>query len=116
MKQQGTITQITPPQTFGSYTKRLVIIEWKERNYTTELALEFGGKCISKAEELNVGDEIEASFNIGSRESTKNPGTWFTAASAWDVKVLAHAHTETAPQQAEKTAAQEYQDDASLPF
>jgi hypothetical protein len=116
MKQQGIITQITPPQTFGSYTKRLVIIEWTERNYTTELALEFGGKCIGKADSLNVGDEIEASFNIGSRESTAKPGMWFTSAVGWAVEVLAHAHTETAPQQAEKTAEEEYKDDASLPF
>jgi hypothetical protein len=116
MKQQGTITQITNPQTFGSYTKRLVIIEWTERNYTTELALEFGGKCIGKADGLNVGDEIEASFNIGSRESTAKPGMWFTSAVGWAVEVLAHAHTE-APKKEEKTAAGEYQDDtSSLPF
>ena len=109
MKQQGTITQITPPETFGTYTKRLVVIGWKDRSYDRTMAVEFGGKKLDLADKLNIGDEIEVSFDVQSRESK---GRWFTSAVGWQVETLAAGH---APEP-QTTAKTKEPDDGQIPF
>ena len=84
----GYVIEVTPEETYGSYTKREVIIECEpasDKWPAKRIAVAFGGKSLNKADDIAVGDEVECHAYVGSR---CNGGKWYNNINGKSIKAL----------------------------
>lgn len=92
----GDIVQVT-----DSFKKRDLIVEYAENPQFVEyIKFETHQDRTSILDGLNVGDEVEVSFNLRGRPWTNKEGvtTYFNSLIAWRVNKLAAAQPAAAPQ------------------
>lgn len=81
----GKVTEISGVETIGKYEKRHMVVEYRDGEYTGQLALEFFGRNVPKAEGVSVGDSVTVHYNSKSRKSGSR---WFSAHDAWKVDTI----------------------------
>ncbi len=111
LKIKGKITKILPMQTGTSkagndWSKLDFLVEEIERDYPKTICFTLFGDKIELLEHEKVGNTVDVSFNLESREYN---GKYFHNVNAWKIETL----NESAPQKKEKPV-----DDKSgdLPF
>lgn len=70
-------------QSFGNYSKRILVVK-TEGDYPQEISVDFGGKNSELLNAVNVGDQVDVSYNLRGRCFEKN-GTksWFNSVDGW---------------------------------
>ena len=126
-KVRGTVHLVEETKTYGQkgFQKRLVVLERDEGRFTNYIPLEFLRDDCQRADDLNVGDEIEATYRLNGRKWQRDPQSevkYFISAEVVDFKVLASAG-ETAKasananaELAEASEASEAVDEDDVPF
>jgi hypothetical protein len=110
MEVKGKVVHIgTPEAVSDKLTKMIFVIEMQNGQYKDNLALELMNQKVALADVVRVGDDVQVSINVQSREWN---GKWFTSASAWKVEVLGGAPA-TPARPAQQVASD---DDRELPF
>ena len=74
-KIRGTVHLVEETKTYGQkgFQKRLVVIERDEGRFTNYLPLELIRDDCQLADDLNEGDEIEATYRLSGRKWQKDP-------------------------------------------
>ncbi|MBT8449088.1 MAG: DUF3127 domain-containing protein [Gammaproteobacteria bacterium] len=86
----GKVVAITDVQTFGTFSKRELIIGDGDDKYPQEIPFVFGGKAmdIIEAEDVAVGDTVTVNYNLRGRNGgEKYPNRWFGEIAGWKLKV-----------------------------
>jgi single-strand DNA-binding protein len=83
----GRVHHIGQPETHGSYTKRMVVLDDQADKYPQQIAVEFGGKAMEAVANVKVGDIVTVTFNLRGREWN---GKWFVNLSGWKIQVSAN--------------------------
>ena len=131
---KGTVKKVLDTETFSSgSTKQTLIISSKNGQYEDLIALDFWKDKAEALKGLNVGDEVEVSFDVRSRE---HGGKYYTNANGYKLQVLNQSQNATTssytgnPKQADTSdfgnpqgmyapkpaAAVVEEDDSELPF
>jgi len=78
------VKEIRPEEIISDkLTKQIVVIEYKDNDYTKILALEFLNKNIEKIRHLKVGSETLFKINLNCREHN---GNFYTSTQCWFVE------------------------------
>lgn len=97
MNIEGTIDAIVQPvsgsSVRGSWTKQDIIL-LLPGEFNKKLCVTFWGDKVQEVTSLKVGDKVDISVNIESREYN---GRWFTEVRAWRVNPVAAAPSMGAP-------------------
>jgi len=94
-KVTGTVHFIDEVREYGSrgFRKRLVVLEQEDGRWSNYIPLELLQEDVSLADQLTVGDEIEATYRLRGRKWQPKDGgdaKWFISAEAFDLKVVGH--------------------------
>ena len=95
-KIRGTVHVVEETKTYGQkgFQKRLVVLERDEGRFTNYIPLEFVRDSCQQADDLNVGDEIEATYRLNGRKWQKDPQSevkYFVSAEVVNFSVVARA-------------------------
>ncbi len=95
-KVRGFVHLIEETKTFGQkgFRKRLVVLEQNLGKFTNFIPLDFLGDSCDRADELKLGDEIEAVYRLSGRKWQRDPESetkYFLSAEAMSFKVLSGA-------------------------
>ena len=90
---QGTVHLIEATKTFGQrgFRKRLVVLEQDKGKFINYIPIEFVHEGCDKADELNVGDEVEVSYRLSGRKwqrDEKSEVKFFLSAESTDFTLL----------------------------
>jgi hypothetical protein len=101
-KVQGVVHLIEETKTYGQkgFRKRLVVLEQDNGRFPNFIPLEFLRDNCESADDLNVGDNVEISYQLSGRKWQKDPSSevkFFLSAEALSFKVLGSA--DAAPSQ-----------------
>ena len=123
-KVRGVVHVVEETKTYGQkgFRKRLVVLEQDNGRFTNYIPVEFIQDACSKADGLNVGDEIEVDYRLSGRKWQRDPNSevkYFLSAEALDYRVIggtdgsqSTASVEDANAQFAEAAA----DDDEIPF
>ncbi len=117
-KVQGIVHLIEETKSFGQkgFRKRLVVLEQDKGRFINYIPLEFVHEGCDKADELNLGDEVEVAFQLNGRKwqrDAKSEVKYFLSAEATDFKILGKGDTQRpGPAQSEAS----WEDDQGTPF
>ena len=97
-KIRGFVHLIEDTKTFGQkgFRKRLIVLEQNLGKFTNFIPLDFLGESCDRADELKLGDEIEAVYRLSGRKWHRDPQSetkYFLSAEAISFKVLSGAET-----------------------
>jgi hypothetical protein len=108
---KGTVKVIQDAQTFGSgFTKReFVVTDASNDKYPQDINMELVQDKVSLLDEVNVGDEVNVTFDIRGREYN---GRYFNNLQAWKLSVEGKASASPA----EAPADDGFDDSDSIPF
>jgi hypothetical protein len=125
-KVRGTVHLIEETKTYGQkgFRKRLIVLEQDNGRFTNFIPLEFIRDACDSVDDLNVGDEVEISYQLSGRKWQKDPDSevkFFLSAEAISFKVLAAsgqkaADGETTDVSAANDAFSETYDENDIPF
>lgn len=92
-KIRGRIHLIEATKTFGQkgFRKRLVVLEQDNGRFVNYIPLDFIGDACDPVDDVNVGDEIEASIRLSGRKWQRDPQSevkFFLSAEATGYKLL----------------------------
>lgn len=81
----GKLSELLPEQggqgkTGNAWRKRSFVIETMDTQYPKKVCFDVWGDKIDQLQTVGIGEEIEVSFDIESREFN---GKWYTNAKAW---------------------------------
>lgn len=81
----GKLSELLPEQggqgkTGNAWRKRSFVIETMDTQYPKKVCFDVWGDKIDQLQAVGIGEEIEVSFDIESREFN---GKWYTNAKAW---------------------------------
>jgi hypothetical protein len=101
-KVRGFVHLIEETKTFGQkgFRKRLVVLEQNLGKFTNFIPLDFLGDSCDRADELKMGDEIEAVYRLSGRKWQRDPQSetkYFLSAEAMSFKVLSGASASNSP-------------------
>jgi hypothetical protein len=101
-------------QVTDKYSKRELVIEVTENNYTQHIKLQLSKDRCALLDKFNVGDEIKAVFNLNGRRWEKDGKvSYFNTLDAWKLDLIASGGV----QQADETNQPEFDDgENDLPF
>ena len=93
VKVQGVVSVVEETKTYGSngFQKRLVVLEQNDGRFANLIPLEFIKENCSKADGLNVGDNVEVSYKLSGRKWQRDPNSevkYFLSVEALSFKVL----------------------------
>ena len=110
----GRVIEYGDVETRGKWSKRVVVVEIEPPGeYAGKyLAVEFGGKKLSAADDFGPGDQITVTAYVGSREYQ---GKWYSNIAAKSVTVDRRAQRQQAASEPEQDAATG-QDADDVPF
>ena len=108
----GTALKVGDVQTYGTFSKRELIVKVEDGQYPQEIAVEFCQDKMSLLDPVSEGDAVELSFNLRGRE---HGGRWYNSVQGWRLKSTGTS-APTAPPPADGAPAdfEEYED--SIPF
>ena len=115
---QGIVHLIEETKSFGQkgFRKRLVVLEQDKGRFVNYIPLEFVHEGCDKVDELNVGDEVEVSFQLSGRKWQRDAQSdvkFFLSAEAADFKILGRGGQQRpGPSEAEAN----WEDDQAAPF
>ena len=118
-KVRGIVHLVDETRTYGQkgFRKRLVVLEQDKGRFTNYVPLEFTADDCDRADDLNVGDDVEFTFRLNGRRWQKDSQSevkFFLNAEALDFKVLG-GKAESSTQDANDAFA-EAADDDEVPF
>jgi hypothetical protein len=92
-KVRGIVHFIDETKTFGQkgFRKRLVVLEQDNGRFVNYIPLDFTQDGCDKADQLNVGDEVEAEFRLNGRKWQRDPSSevkYFLNAEAMNFRVV----------------------------
>jgi hypothetical protein len=92
-KVRGIVHFIDETKTFGQkgFRKRLVVLEQDTGRFTNYIPLDFTQDGCDKADQLNVGDDVEVEFRLSGRKWQKDPQSevrYFVNAEAVNFRVV----------------------------
>ncbi len=92
-KIKGIVHLIEPTKSFGQkgFRKRLVVLEQDNGRFVNYIPLEFIGDACDSADQLKVGDEIEATYRLTGRKWQRDAQSevkFFLSAEALNFKVV----------------------------
>lgn len=79
---KGVIKEIKDTVEIGNFKKREFILDVTEGQYTNQVALQFTKDKVNVMDNYSIGQTVEVSFNISSRE---HKGSWYTSLNAWKI-------------------------------
>ena len=100
MEITGKLSELLPEQggqgkTGNTWRKRTIVIETLDSQYPKKVCFDVWGDRIDQLQSVAIGDEIEISFDIESREFN---GKWYTNAKAWKFEKKQAGAQASAPQ------------------
>ena len=118
-KVRGVVHLVEETKTYGQkgFQKRLVVLERDEGRFTNYIPLEFLRDECQMADDLNVGDEIEATYKLNGRKWQRDPQSevkYFLSAEVVKFDVVAKA--EDTPARADEANENEALADGDVPF
>ena len=92
-KIRGVVHLVEETKTYGQkgFQKRLVVLEQDNGRFTNYIPVEFLRDNCNAADDLNVGDEVEVSYQLSGRKWQKDPSSetkYFLSAEALSFKVV----------------------------
>jgi hypothetical protein len=125
-KVRGVVHVVEETKTYGQkgFRKRLVVLEQDNGRFTNYLPLEFLRDNCDSADDLNIGDEVEVSYQLSGRKWQRDPSSevkYFLSAEALSFKVLSgsgntsDAETEGGVDAANEAFSESY-DENDIPF
>jgi hypothetical protein len=92
-KIRGVVHFIDQTKTFGQkgFRKRMVVLEQDNGRFVNYVPLEFTQDGCDRADQLNVGDELEVDFRLNGRKWQKDPSSevkYFVNAEALSFRVV----------------------------
>jgi hypothetical protein len=119
---KGTVHLVQETKTFGQkgFRKRLVVLEQDRGRFTNYIPIDFVHEGCDKADDLNVGDEVEVPCRLSGRKWQRDERSevkFFLSAEATDFTILnksGGANDGEAPQYSESEAP--FEDDDEPPF
>lgn len=95
-KIRGVVHLVEETKTYGQkgFRKRLVVLEQNNGRFSNFIPLEFIKDNCESADDLNVGDEVEFSYQLSGRKWQRDPNSevkYFLSAEALSFKVLSGA-------------------------
>ncbi|MEM9943164.1 MAG: DUF3127 domain-containing protein [Planctomycetota bacterium] len=125
-KIRGIVHLVEETKTYGQngFQKRLVVLEQSNGRFPNFIPLEFMRDNCSSADDLNVGDDVEFSYQLSGRKWQRDPSSevkYFLSAEALSFKVLSSAgsggsaENETDSSAANEAFAESY-DENDIPF
>ena len=121
-KVRGVVSVIEETKTFGQkgFRKRLVVLEQDNGRFANFIPVDFVRDSCDTVDEMNVGDEVEISYQLAGRKWQKDPSAevkYFLNAEAISFKVLkgAEAGGAAASGDANDAFAESY-DENDIPF
>lgn len=122
-KVRGVVHVIEETKTYGQngFRKRLVVLEQSNGRFPNFIPLEFLKDNCESADDMNVGDEVEISYQLSGRKWQKDPSSevkYFLSAEALSFKVLSSAGTASSggDASAANDAFNESYDENDIPF
>ena len=99
-KVRGVVHLVEDTKTYGQkgFQKRLVVLEQDTGRFPNFIPVEFLRDNCDSADDLNVGDEVEISFQLSGRKWQRDPDSevkFFLSAEALSFKVLSGAGSKT---------------------
>lgn len=108
---KGKVTHILRKETVGQNNKeKQTFVIKTEGQYPSDVAFEAWGNTLQYVEKLKVGDTVEVSYDVQSREHN---GRWFTTAKAY--KIMAVGGGAASGEPTSKSTFGNYEED-TLPF
>ncbi len=100
MEITGKLSEILPEQggqgkTGNAWRKRSFVIETMDTQYPKKVCFDVWGDKIDQLGNIAIGEEMEVSFDVESREFN---GKWYTNAKAWKFEKLQAGTSAAAPQ------------------
>lgn len=92
-KIRGVVHLVEETKTYGQkgFRKRLVVLEQNNGRFSNFIPLEFLKDNCESADDLNIGDEVEVSYQLSGRKWQRDPSSevkYFLSAEAMSFKVL----------------------------
>lgn len=121
VKVQGVVSVVEETKTYGSngFQKRLVVLEQNDGRFANLIPLEFIKENCSKADGLNVGDNVEVSYKLSGRKWQRDPNSevkYFLSAEALSFKVLSGGGGEQTDVASANDAFSQSYDENDIPF
>ena len=119
---RGIVHVVEETKTYGQkgFQKRLVVLEQDTGRFTNYIPVEFIKDNCASADDLNVGDDVEISYQLSGRKWQRDPNSevkYFLTAEALSFKKLAAgAAPETDAGSANDAFAESNYDEGDIPF
>lgn len=110
----GEVVHKGQPETFGTFTKAVLVVRSEDSRYPQEVQFEVSGKALEYMSGYDVGDRVTVKFDLRGRKGEgKWEGRWFTNLTAWRVDKLEGGQAAEAAQQDNGVADEP---EAGMPF
>ncbi|MEL7499076.1 MAG: DUF3127 domain-containing protein [Planctomycetota bacterium] len=122
-KVRGIVHVVEETKTYGQkgFRKRLVVLEQDTGRFTNYIPVEFLRDNCELADDLNVGDDVEVSYQLSGRKWQKDPSSevkYFLTAEALSFKVVSGAGNDAgaSDEDANDAFAESNYDEKDIPF
>lgn len=122
-KVRGIVHLVEETKTYGQkgFRKRLVVLEQDTGRFTNYIPVEFIRDNCEMADDLNIGDDVEISYQLSGRKWQRDPNSevkFFLTAEALSFKVLSGDRNASAPssEDANDAFAESNYDESDIPF
>ena len=122
-KVRGIVHLVEETKTYGQkgFRKRLVVLEQDTGRFTNYIPVEFIRDNCEMADDLNIGDDVEISYQLSGRKWQRDPNSevkFFLTAEALSFKVLSGDSKASAPssEDANDAFAESNYDESDIPF
>ena len=119
---RGIVHVVEETKTYGQkgFQKRLVVLEQDTGRFTNYIPVEFIRDNCASADDLNVGDDVEISYQLSGRKWQRDPNSevkYFLTAEALSFKKLSEgAAPDTDSGSANDAFAESNYDEGDIPF
>ena len=118
---RGIVHVIEETKTFGQkgFRKRTVVLEKDNGRFTNYVPIDFLRDACDTVDEMNVGDEVEISYQLGGRKWQRDAQSevkYFLSAEAFSFKVLSGGGAAAADAGSANDAFAESYDEGDIPF
>ena len=122
-KVRGIVHVVEETKTYGQkgFRKRLVVLEQDTGRFTNYIPVEFIRDNCEMADDLNVGDDVEISYQLSGRKWQRDPNSevkYFLTAEALSFKVLSGqgGSAEPTAEAANDAFSESNYDESDIPF